>query len=234
MTVAIITARAGSKSLPNKNIRELGGIPLLGWTIKALSKSKLVDNIILSTDSEQYFSIGSSFNEKLIFHKRPSPLAEDVPSELVIFDVIKTMKQYFKNSLIVLVQPTTPFITHDDIDICIKKMIDNPNVNSCITVCTVSEHPEWQLVNKDEFTDICVSGNLSGDISVRQNLKKRWIPNGGVYVFRREFLEKTGKIVDEEKILIHEMPKIRSIDINNKDDFTICEALVNSKFIVHE
>ena len=235
MIVAIITARSGSKSLPHKSIRELGGIPLLGWVIKALSKSNLVDNIILSTDSDYYFNIGSNFNNKLIFHKRPPPLAEDVPSELVVLDVVNTLKEYFDDdSLIVLVQPTTPFITHIDIDTCINKMIKNPNASSCITVKAVSEYPEWQLTSKEGFTDICVSGNLSGEVSVRQNLKKRLIPNGGAYVVRKTFLERTGKIIDEEGTMIHEMSKLRSLDINDQDDFTFCEALVNSGFIVHE
>lgn len=233
--VAIITARSGSKSLPHKNIRELGGIPLLGWTIKALSKSTLVDNIILSTDSDHYFGIGVSFNNKLIFHKRPSPLAEDVPSELVLLDVTKKLKQYFDyDSLIVLIQPTTPFITHVDIDTCVTKMIQNHAVNSCVTAKPVSEYPEWQFVGKEGFADICVSENFSGAVTIRQNLKKRWIPNGGVWVVRKTFLENTGKIIDENGVLIHEMSKLRSIDINDLDDFMLCEALVKSGFIVPE
>jgi N-acylneuraminate cytidylyltransferase len=235
MIVSIITARSGSKSLPHKNIRELGGIPLLGWTVKALSKSKLINNTILSTDSEQYFEIGTKFNSKLIFHKRPAPLAEDVPSELVLLDVIKTLGKYFdKDSLIVLIQPTTPFLTHVDIDSCINKMIKNPNVNSCVTVKAVSEYPEWQLLSKNDSLDICISEDLSGEVSVRQNLKKRWIPNGGVYVVRKTFLERTGKIIDEKGTLIHEMSKLRSIDINDQDDFALCEALVKSGIITHE
>ena len=56
--IAIITARSGSKSVPNKNVRVLGDKPLLGWVIQAVSKSKLVDKIILSTDSDEYFNIG--------------------------------------------------------------------------------------------------------------------------------------------------------------------------------
>ena len=235
MTVAIITARSGSKGLPNKNIRELGGIPLLGWAIKALSKSKLVNNIILSTDSDEYFKIGSKFNNKLIYHKRPLPLAEDVPSEFVILDAMNTLKQYFENeSLIILVQPTTPFLSHVDIDNCINKMIKNPNVNSCVTVKSVSEYPEWQFTKKEGFTDICVSGNLSGEISVRQNLKKRWIPNGGAYIIRKIFLEKTGMVIDDQGILIHEMSKLQSIDIDDLEDFNLCEALINSNFISYE
>jgi CMP-N,N'-diacetyllegionaminic acid synthase len=232
MTVAIITARSGSKGLPHKNIRELGGIPLLGWTIKALSKSKLVNNTILSTDSDEYFKIGSQFNNKLIYHKRPPPLAEDVPSEFVILDAIKTLNEYFeKESLITLVQPTTPFLTHEDIDSCINKMIKNPSMNSCVTVKSVSEYPEWQFTKKGGNTDICISGNLSGEISVRQNLKKRWIPNGGAYIMRKAFLERTKKVIDDQGILIHEMSKLQSMDIDDLEDFNICEALVKSNFV---
>jgi N-acylneuraminate cytidylyltransferase len=232
MTVAIITARSGSKGLPHKNIRTLGGIPLLGWTIKALSKSKLVNNTILSTDSDEYFKIGSKFNNKLIYHKRPKPLAEDVPSEFVILDAINALKEYFENeSLIALVQPTTPFLTHIDIDTCINKMIKNPSVNSCVTVRSVSEYPEWQFTKKEGTIDICISGNLAGEISVRQNLRERWIPNGGAYIVRKTFLEKTKKIIDEQGILIHEMSKLKSIDIDDLEDFNMCEALINSGFI---
>ena len=232
MTVAIITARSGSKGLPHKNIRTLGEIPLLGWTIKALSKSKLVNNTILSTDSDEYFKIGSKFNNKLIYHKRPEPLAEDVPSEFVILDAINALKEYFENeSLIALVQPTTPFLTHIDIDACINKMIKNPSVNSCVTVRSVSEYPEWQFTKKEGTIDICISGNLAGEISVRQNLRERWIPNGGAYIVRKTFLEKTKKVIDEQGILIHEMSKLKSIDIDDLEDFNMCEALINSGFI---
>src|SRR6267143_1527247 len=97
MIVAIITARSGSKSIPHKNIRELGGIPLLGWVTKALKKSKLIDKSILSTDSEKYFEIAKSFNDKIIFHKRTQELSEDVPSEFVLLDVIKKFDEFFDN-----------------------------------------------------------------------------------------------------------------------------------------
>ena len=60
MNIAIMTARSGSKSVPQKNIRMLGPLPLLGWGISALSKSTKIDKIILSTDSEKYFEIGKS------------------------------------------------------------------------------------------------------------------------------------------------------------------------------
>ena len=140
--VAIITARSGSKSVPHKNIRKLGGIHVLGWGIKALKNSHLIDKIILSTDSEEYFKIGKSYNDEIIFHQRTPELAEDVPSELVLLDVLTKFRNFFDDdSIIVMIQPTSPFITGSDIDMCIEKLIKNPHINSCVSVRRVSEYP---------------------------------------------------------------------------------------------
>jgi len=228
--VGIITARSGSKSVPNKNIRILGKSPLLGWTVQAATKSIKIDKLILSTDSEEYFDKAKSFNKNLIFHKRSAPLSEDVPSELVILDIVEKYENLFDDdSIVVVLQPTTPFITSDDIDTCIEKLQQNPDFNSCITVKQVSEYPEWMIIPNDDNEKIC---KVSPEESIRQNLQQRWIPNGGAYVVRKNFLEKTKSIIDKNAILIHEMSKIRSMDIDEEEDFQICEAIVNSNILL--
>ena len=63
---------------------------------------------------------------------------------------------------------------------------------------------------------------------MRQNLKKRWIANGGAYVVKKSFLEKNKKIRDEKNTLVCEMSKMKSLDIDEEDDFIICELLANS------
>ena len=227
-TIAIITARSGSKSVPNKNVRKLGNKPLLGWVIEAVSKSKLVNKIILSTDSEEYFNIGKSFNKNLIFHKRSKELSEDVPSENVLLDTIKQFSELFsEGSLIVLIQPTTPFLKNSDIDSCIKKLQQNPDFNTCITVKQVSEYPEW-MISSVENNKIC---QISPNESIRQNIKQRWIPNGGAYAVRTKFLIENRSIMDKNSILIHEMSKIRSMDIDDEDDFQICECIAISNLL---
>jgi len=223
---AIIMARSGSKGIPNKNIKELGGIPLFGWVVKAAKNSSLIKNIILSTDSDEYFKIGKSINNDLIFHKRTSELAKDVPSELVLLDILKNFKDGFNDdSIIVMLQPTTPFITSNDIDTCIKKLVENDNFNTCITVKQVSEFPEWMITKDKNDNKIC---NTTSKESIRQNIQKRWIPNGGAYVVRKKFLEKNKSIIDKNSILVHEMSKIRSMDIDDEEDFLLCQSLVNS------
>jgi N-acylneuraminate cytidylyltransferase len=229
--IAVITARSGSKSIPQKNIRNLGGIPLLGWVVKAVSNSTLVQKIILSTDSEEYFKIANSFNNNILFHKRTPELAEDVPTELILLDVIKKMEGSFDNdSIVVLIQPTTPFITGKNIDECIRKIINNPKMNTCISVKQISERPEWMITKLSDKEDAGVCKDISGEIGIRQNLTKRWLPNGGIYVIRKPFLEKEKKCIDNET-LIYEMSKITSLDIDEEEDFTICQSLVNSGII---
>jgi CMP-N-acetylneuraminic acid synthetase len=227
--IAIIPARSGSKSVLNKNIRLLGDVPLLGWVVKAASKSNLIDKLIFSSDSDEYFRIAKSFNDKLIFHKRSSELSEDVPSEFVLLDVLKNFKEFFDdNSIIVMLQPTTPFIGTDNIDACITKLLKNNNFNTCITVKRVSEFPEWMITQDIDNNKIC---KMSSEESIRQNIQTRWIPNGGAYAVRKSFLEQNKSLIDKNSLLIHEMSKIQSLDIDEEDDFELCKSIVNSNIL---
>lgn len=226
--IGVITARSGSKAIPNKNIRNLGGIPLLGWSLKALSRSKLIEKIIFSSDSDSYFEIAHSINSDIIFHKRDTELAEDVPSELVLLDIIKKFKNFFDDdSLIVLIQPTTPFLSGKNIDECINKLLNNSAANTCVSVKKVEEYPEWIISLKNVNTDTGLCNNITGNVGIRQNLSKRYIPNGGIYAIRKSFLESKQKIIDNETI-IYEMPKLNSIDIDDEEDFIICESLIKA------
>ncbi len=229
--IAVITARSGSKSIPDKNIRNLGGIPLLGWSLKALSKSTMVDEIIFSSDSNSYFEIAKSINDGIIFHKRSSELSEDVPSELVLLDVIEKFDSVFDdNSIIVLIQPTTPFLSTSNIDECINNLVENPKMNTSVSVKILEEYPEWTIHSQPDNPNTGICKDIMGSLSVRQNLSKRFIPNGGIYAMKVSFLKKEKKIIDNET-LIYEMSKLSSIDIDNEADFLICDSLVKSGIV---
>ncbi len=231
--IGIITARSGSKGLPGKNIKKLGERPLLGWVVKAAFESKFLESSIISTDSEEYFNIARSINPKILWHKRTPELAEDVPTELVLLDFLEKMESEVKDiELLTIIQPTTPFVTSKDIDKCVQMINENSQYNSCISVKAVSEYPEWMISSEDEKKGI--SENLSGDVGIRQNLQKRWIPNGGIYVVKKEFLQKHKKIVDNNSTLIHIMTKISSLDIDDEEDFSICDSLVKAGIIEPE
>ena len=141
-------------------------------------------------------------------------------SEEVLLDISKKFEPYFdEDSITVLIQPTTPFIDGNDIDLCIKKLINNTNKNTCISVKKVSEYPEWMITQKDGFSDIGVTENIIGLKGVRQTLTQRWIPNGGIYAIRTSFLLKFEKYIEDET-LVYEMPKLVSLDIDDEEDDT--------------
>ena len=122
--LGIILARGGSKGIKNKNIKLINGKPLIYWTIKSAMKSKKLSKVILSTDSKKIALIGKKYNLNVPFI-RPSKLAKDnTPS----VDAIEHALNFLKKSgeefeFVVLLEPTSPLRSVQDIDKSINKII---------------------------------------------------------------------------------------------------------------
>ena len=110
MKIAIIPARGGSKRLPGKNIKLLGGKPLIAWTIEAAIKSNIFDHIFVSTDSEEIASVSRDYGAKVPF-LRPAELASDTATtnDVVTHLVEWFEKEYNKEvTTVAILQPTSP------------------------------------------------------------------------------------------------------------------------------
>ena len=109
--MAVVPARSGSKGVPNKNIRELSGKPLLAYSIVAAQKASLIDRIIVSTDSDEYAFLAKEYRAEIPF-LRPSEYADDKSTD---YDFVKHLLDWLadnENTLpeyIVHLRPTTPF-----------------------------------------------------------------------------------------------------------------------------
>lgn len=113
--LAVIPARGGSKRVPRKNIRLYRGLPLIAWTIEAARKSKLIDKFVLSTEDAEIREIAQEFGIEVV--ERPAELATDRASNE---DVMRhALKMYPDHDWVVLLQPTSPLRTPQDIDNCI-------------------------------------------------------------------------------------------------------------------
>lgn len=212
--LAVIPARGGSKRLPGKNIMILGNKPLITWTIEAAKNSKLLDRIILSSDDQEIIAVAKQYGCEVPF-VRPSQLASDkASSEDMLQHAITAIDQEY--DYVVLLQPTSPFRTTDDIDTAIRMCIDNqaPSVESVIKI---SENPEWMFcLNKGgKMTKAC-KGVIDSE---------KYILNGVVYVIETELFMKNKKIRYPDS-LAYIMPKERSVDIDTKDDFEYAEFLL--------
>lgn len=138
--IAIIPARGGSKRLPRKNILPLGGKPLIGWTIEAAQNSIYVDDVFVSTDDQEIADVASQFGVN-VPGLRPEELSTDTATtQSVLF---YTLEKYSKDaSIVVLLQPTSPFRNSGHIDQAIESLVEK-SAFSVVSVTPCEHPPQW-------------------------------------------------------------------------------------------
>lgn len=221
--VAVIPARGGSKSVPGKNIRELGGKPLLAWSIDVASQVNEIDRIIVSTDDLQIRSVARARGAEV--YPRPAHLATD---EALVIDAIKDLYETLRREgeqaeWMILLEPTCPLRTADDVRACLR-LIGQGGYDSVATFkdAELNPHRAWRLA--DGVPEVFISGAIPW--LPRQKLPRAYQLNGAVYVFR------AGLVVQEARALLVGrmgavlMPRERSHDIDDSVDFMIVEALL--------
>ncbi len=186
--LAIIAAREGSKGLPQKNVLDCAGKPLIAWTVEAALQSKYINQTLVNTDSQAIADVAEQFGAWIPF-LRPAELAQDESSIIdVINDVImrlKISKQQF--DYVMLLQPTSPLRTAKHIDEAIEKYFSTKmsDKDTLISVTKVDSKALWVLGEDDDsgyiFNHFDV--NLS-DNSRRQALPDCYVPNGAIYLAR--------------------------------------------------
>lgn len=219
--IGVITARGGSRGLPRKNILPLAGKPLISWTIQAARHSATVDRVLLSTDDEEIAHVARAAGCDVPF-LRPAELArDDTPGEAPLLHVLDQVEGF---DYAVLLQPTSPLRTAQDIDACVRLCIDSGAASAC-SVCEADNHPAWCFEIK--------SGKLSawaGEQNIpsrRQLLSSVYSLNGAVYVVDVDRFRQTRKLIDDQTIA-HVMPRSRSVDIDTAFDLKLCEFLLES------
>ena len=221
--LAIIPARGGSKGVPRKNIKLLAGKPLIAWTIEEAKKSKYISKLILSSEDDEIINVAKEYGCEVPF-KRPVELAQDnTPGIDAILHAIEQCPGY---DYIILLQPTSPLRTSEDIDDFISYFI-NQNVNACVSVCEPSKSPYWmyQLNNQNDLIPLLTE---HGSANRRQDLPKVFALNGALYIANIEWLMKNKNFVTDETVG-YIMPTNKSYDIDTIEDFMICEYLLKHK-----
>jgi CMP-N,N'-diacetyllegionaminic acid synthase len=217
--LAVIPARGGSKGLPDKNILQFNGKPLIVWTIIESKKSKYIDRVVLSSEDDHIIKISKENNLDVPFI-RPQSLSHDNISGLDV--VLHTIEEINGFDIIVVLQPTSPLRSVNDIDNTIKRLIDE-KANACITLKESGKSPYWmfELDSKDKLIPVIKTNEL---ITIRQELPKTFEVNGAVYVARTNWFVKNKLFINDETIA-YVMPPERSIDIDTLYDFNFAEFL---------
>jgi len=222
--LAIIPARSGSKGLADKNIKLVNGKPLLAYTIEAAMKSKLFNEIFVSTDSEKYAKIALEWGANVPF-LRSDELATDTASSLdVVKDALKRYKEMGEEfDTVAILQPTSPLRSAEDIIAGYNKMIEK-DANSIIAVCEVDHSPLWSNTLPE---DTSLTNFLKQEVINlnRQSLPTYYRINGALYLIKSDFLMMTDNIYSEKSYALV-MPKERSVDIDDELDFKICDIIL--------
>lgn len=229
--VGIIPARGGSVGVPLKNIRKLGGIPLIAHTIKAAIESQALDRIIVSTDHDEIAHISKKFGAEVPF-KRPPKISEDVETELVLQHAVEFLeKNDTKVDAIVLLQPTSPFRTKDTIRKCVERFKNTPQADSIVTVNNIEGfRPEWMMsVNSNNkitpyATPFKQNGSPVIKLVARQDFPELFKQNGVVYVTKRDLLMKENLVIGP-KAYAEIIPELETVDIDTETDLIIAEAI---------
>lgn len=212
--VAIIPARGGSKGIPRKNLVLFRGKPLIQWTIEAALKSKYISDVVVSSDDDEILKEANKINDVLMI-KRPSELAEDNSrTEPVLKHIIDTLSLNNYDFLILL-QPTSPLRTFEDIDEAFSKF-KNTNSDALISVCNLEHHPYKSFkIDENGF----LKGIINNDFPFypRQELPEVFRANGAIYIIKIEEFKKNNSLLTN-KTIHFKMSKEKSLDIDTLDD----------------
>lgn len=224
--LALITARGGSKRLPGKNIRPLGGKPLIAWTIEAAIKSKCFSHVVVSTDDLEIAELSKKFGAVVPFIRPQSLSTDRASSESVVQHAVtwleaNCMVQY---DTVTLLQPTSPFRNETHIQDCFSLLYQH-DAEAIVSVSPVDI--KLELCNELPCNR-SLKGFIGSKIARTQEMKELFTLNGAIYLFRRSLVGGLAKIYDlNSNSFAYVMKSIDSVDIDTELDFKWAEFVLS-------
>lgn len=222
--LALIPARAGSKRVPNKNIRALGGKPLISWSIEATRGIPEIVDVLVSTDSPDIAKIAVE-NGALVPWLRPAELSTDTATSMV---VCLHAVDWYENENgpidgLILLQPTSPFRTSESIRKGIAIFCEN-STKSVVSFSPAESHPMW-CYRADGNS--MVPFVQDADRQVRsQDLPAAYVINGGLYIASPSYLRLNGSFIGGETVPLITVNAHESLDIDTEWDWKVAETCV--------
>lgn len=223
--LAIIPARAGSKRLPGKNIKLLGGKPLIQWSIEgAFEHSEIVDCLV-TTDSKEIADISRSLGA-FVPWLRPHELATD--TSLSIDVVLHAVEWYQKNKGtvdgVLLLQPTSPFRSYESLNEAFQKFSEYNFEKTILSFSRLDYHPYWTFYKEGEFMKPIFSDEKLQSRS--QDLPFAYRINGSIYLVPTKWLMEKKSLYTKDIIPIFAKSAREEIDIDTLEDLLDAEKIL--------
>ncbi len=223
--LAIIPARGGSKGIKDKNIIDLCGKPLISYTIEAAKKSKYIDDTVVSTDSEKIAAVARECGAEIPF-MRPAELASDKAKTIdaILHAVAELRRMGRAYDVLVLLQPTEPLRTNEDIDRAIELYFEKGE-KSLVSISQVDDHPLlMRTLNEDRSMKKLL--NVSSTCR-RQDMDTFYRVNGCIYINPVADLSDETSFNDNEIGFV--MEQSHSVDIDELKDLKVAEYYISQK-----
>lgn len=224
----IIPARGGSKGIPHKNIKPLGGKPLICHTIDAARRAGAApENIIVSTDDPAIAEVARQHGQPVPY-MRPAELATDTSGsrEVMLHVMDWADREGMKYDCVVLLQPTSPMRTAADISGALA--LYNPDLDMVVSVCEAASNPYYTCFEQEGPEGYLHISKGDGLYTRRQDCPKVWEYNGAVYIINPESLRRE-PLGAFKRRLPFVMPRERSIDLDTPTDWLIAETLISQQ-----
>ena len=225
--LGIIPARKGSKRIPGKNTKELDGKPLVQYAFESAKQAKLLTRLMVCTGDENVIELARKYSIEVPFVE-PEDVAHDYATDFDwISHTVKTLiSAGWQPDYVVILRPTTPFRTMDDIDLAIETILKK-GTDSVRSLTRVKHHPYWMKKLEGDFAKPFMDLGVPEEKLRSQDLPPLYRLNGVVDVVNVRNLS-TGKLYGNSMgyILIDED---RSPDIDTLDDFKYCEYYIHQK-----
>ncbi len=214
MVLGLIPARGGSKGIPRKNVMPIAGKPLIAWTIEAALSARSIDRVVVTTDDAEIAELSRRHGADVPFLRPASLACDETPGIDPVLHALDMLPAY---DMVVLLQPTSPLRSADDIDAAVAM------AGASATVVSVTEatHTDW-------IFPMDAAGRLDiphQPTARRQEMAKRYMLNGAIYVARYDVLRARRSFL-EAGTLGYAMPAERSVDIDGPLDWRLAELLL--------
>lgn len=220
--LAIIPARGGSKGIPAKNKRLIAGKPLISYTIEAAIQSSGISKVVVSSDDEDILDIARQY-DGIQIHKREANFASDTsPITDTINDILTQLEKNY--DAVMLLQPTSPIRTAQQIDEAIALLAANPIANSLISVIPMQDvHPARMYWQQNDYMLKPILQEY--EHTRRQDIPTAWYRNGAIYIVKCKAFEKYLQIM-APPIIGFAMLASHWLNIDEPRDLLIAEALI--------
>ena len=233
--LGLIIARGGSQRVPHKNIKPLGGRPLLAYSIEAARRSRHITRVIVSTDSEPIAQVAIQEGAEAPF-RRPLEISQGHSTELeAVEHALTWLREHggYEPDLVALLRPTTPLRKSETIDRAIELLLSDPTAHSVRTVRLCSEHPHKMWVMDG------AGRRIRSFVPVEQKLREAhtlsyqllptvYVQNASMDVLRPSNIWQLRSTTGTEIIPLV-MDEFESVDINTPLDFLLAEALIGQR-----